>query len=257
MRKCIDVAITLAKQDDAHLIGVATTGISRFVYSDHSALFDKAIQTLTDRAKQLLDDFERICRMAELRSYEKKLVHDEAAAGLIVPARYCDLLVVSQTAQDPLQLVSPLPEYVMLNSARPVLVVPNIDKSIELDTHILVSWNGSLEATRAITYSLPLLKRAKEVTVAIFQTSSPYRVLSETPGADVAAWLARHGINVEIVEEYLRQDIDEAILELASRRQSGLIVMGGYGHPRFRELLVGGATMDTLNNSTLPIFIAH
>lgn len=257
MRKSLDVAIRLAEQEDAHLIGVATTGISSYAYSEHSALFDKAIQTLTERAKQLLDDFDRVCRLASVRSYEKKLIHDEASVGLIAPARYCDLVVVSQAVQDPLQVISSLPEYVMLNSARPVLVVPHIDKTAKLDEHILVSWNGSPEATRAITYALPLLKRAKEVTVAVFQTSSPYRVLGETPGADVAIWLARHGINVDIVEEYLRQDIDEAILEVATRRKSGLIVMGGYGHARFRELLVGGATMDTLNNSTIPILIAH
>ena len=66
MRKSLDVAIRLAEQEDAHLIGVATTGISSYAYSEHSALFDKAIQTLTERAKQLLDDFDRVCRLANV-----------------------------------------------------------------------------------------------------------------------------------------------------------------------------------------------
>ncbi|RBA23627.1 universal stress protein [Herminiimonas fonticola] len=257
MQKCVEVAITLANQEDAHLVGVATTGISRFVYNDHSDLFDKAIATLTERAKQLLDDFEGVCRTAGVRSYETKLIHDDAAAGLIEPARYCDLVIVSQAAQETIQLISPIPEYVMLNSARPVLVIPNKGKPVQLDGHILISWNESPEATRAITYALPLLKRAREITVGIFQSSSRYGVLSNPPGSDVATWLGRHGINVDIVEEYLRKDIDEAILELAAQRESGLIVMGGYGHARFRELFVGGATIDILNNSTIPILIAH
>lgn len=255
----IRIAASIALTENAHLIGTAMTGISRFVYDEHSILLASSIETLCERANQSLVEFEAIAKQMGVNSHEKRLINDDIAGGLVLQARYSDLVVVSQknfSEFDP-SLVSDLPEYVALHSVRPVLIVPHAGPVSPTGNRILVAWDGSMEATRAITNAIPLLKRAKSVTVALFNPSAQLDVHGELPGADIGLYLARHGIKIEVLQQEAEANIGSALMALASDRGYDLIVMGAYGHARFREIVLGGVTLTVLGQMNVPILMSH
>jgi nucleotide-binding universal stress UspA family protein len=260
----IKIAAQIALAEDSHLIGAAMTGISRFIYQDSAfgvsgSIVSTHIDALNESARQALVEFESIVKSLGVLSFETRLVDDEPEGGLVLQARYSDLVVVSQTDPDDSlsRLFSDLPEYVMLNCARPVLVIPYAGRFNQVASNVLVAWDGSMEATRAITNAMPLLKRAKKVTVVVFNSSARYDTHGEQPGADIALYLARHDIKVEVSQQTTTEDIGNSLLSLAADVQSDLIVMGGYGHTRFREVLLGGVTMTMLKTMTAPVLMSH
>jgi len=104
---------------------------------------------------------------------------------------------------------------------------------------------------------MPLLKRAKNVTLVVFNSSARYDVHGEQPGADIALYLARHKVKVEVLSQTTTIDVGNSLLSLSSDLGTDLIVMGGYGHTRFRELLLGGVTKTVLNTMTVPVLMSH
>jgi nucleotide-binding universal stress UspA family protein len=260
----IKIAAQIAITDNAHLVGAAMTGISRFIYQDSAfgvsgSIVATHIDALNESAKQALAEFESIAKSMGVLSYETRLVDDEPEGGLVLQARYSDLVVVSQTDPDDSlsRLFSDLPEYVMLNCARPVLVVPYAGRFNQIGSNVLVAWDGSMEATRSISNAIPLLKRAKKVTIVVFNSTARYDTHGEQPGADIALFLARHNVKVEVLQQTTSEDIGNALLSLAADMQSDLLVMGGYGHTRFREVLLGGVTMTLLKTMTVPVVMSH
>jgi nucleotide-binding universal stress UspA family protein len=255
----IRIAAELARQQEAHLIGSAMTGISRFIQNEGAAFVASHISTFRDRALNSLEQFTGIAESVGVLSHEQRFVDDETEAGLALQARYSDLVVVSQTDLEEIDnsFITDLPEYVMLNSARPVLIIPAWGEFRHVGRRVLVAWDGSLEATRAITAALPMLKHADSVTVALFNSDKRFGTHGEQPGADIALYLARHGVKVEVTQENTRSDVGNAILSLAADKSSDLLVMGGYGHTRFREVLLGGVTMTILKTMTVPVLMAH
>jgi nucleotide-binding universal stress UspA family protein len=122
----------------------------------------------------------------------------------------------------------------------------------------MVAWDGSLSASRAVTLALPLLLRADTVDVVVMQTADKKDdVHGEEAGADLALFLARHQIKVNVVERHIKGNRGEALLSIAADLAADLIVMGGYGHTRFRELVLGGVTRTLLNSMTVPVLMAH
>jgi nucleotide-binding universal stress UspA family protein len=121
----------------------------------------------------------------------------------------------------------------------------------------LISWDASRESTRAVTDAIPLLKRADLVQVAIFNPSSKPDAHGEQPGADIALFLARHDIKVEVSVHKTSTDIGNAILSLSHDLDSDMLVMGGYGHSRFREMIMGGVTRTILESMTIPVLMSH
>jgi nucleotide-binding universal stress UspA family protein len=260
----IAVAARIASAEDAHLIGAAATGISRFVFStvaddqiDPSLLLHLGF--LRERANRALTDFEAMAQNAGVRSIEKRLIEDDAADGISLQARYSDLAVISQIDPDEPSpgVMSEFPEYVVMNSARPVLLVPYAGHFDRIGERVLVAWDASIEATRAVTQAIPLLKKAKAVEVAIFNAVSIEAEPEQQAETDIARYLARHGINVKVSHHVATIDIGNALLSLAADLTSDLIVMGGYGHSRFREILLGGVTRTVLQSMTVPVLMAH
>jgi nucleotide-binding universal stress UspA family protein len=123
--------------------------------------------------------------------------------------------------------------------------------------HALLAWDGSLEAARAISAALPLLQQVPRVTLAVYNGEEKYGAHGAVPGADMATYLARHGLKVDLVERHEPGAVGEALLSLAADLQAGLLVMGCYGHSRLREIVLGGATRDVLRGMTLPVLMAH
>ena len=260
----IKMAAEIAIAENAHLVGAAMTGISRFVSRDSTfdptgVIIASQVDFLYERANLALADFDSIAKKMGVLSYEKRLVDDEPESGLSIQARYCDLVVVSQADPDEPSpnLVSDLPEYVTLNCARPVLIVPHTGQFSHAGKNVLVAWDASMEATRAVTNAIPLLKLAKNVTVALFNTARQADVHGEQPGADIALFLARHDIKVNVLQQSTNHDIGHALIALAADRGSDLMVMGCYGHTRFRELLLGGVTVTVLESMKIPTLMSH
>ena len=262
----VDVAARLAIQYGAHLVGTAMTGLSPSFFPNPALAVPAPgvppivfpIDELRAETDRLLDLFDGQARQAGVASFERRRIDDEAGIGISMHARYGDLVVISRAALDSFspRLRSDFPEYVVLNCNRPVLVLPAAGVTQEVGTRVTVAWNGSGNAVRAITSAIPMLQRAKEVSLAVFNADAEGELPSRDPGADIGLYLARHGIPVGITAAHA-SDAGESLLSFAADRGSDLIVMGAYGRSRFREILLGGASCTALLSSPIPLWMAH
>ncbi|HEY0846905.1 MAG TPA: universal stress protein [Noviherbaspirillum sp.] len=258
----IKIAAAIAVTQKAHLIGTAMTGASRYLIQMHMlAELDPNLKThldfLRERAQRGLEDFETAARMLGLASFEKRLVDDEAGGGICLQGRFADLILIGQN--DPAE-ISPIvlpdfPQYVVLHSGRPVLVVPHAGRFDNIGKHVVIAWDGSMEATRTITSALPLLRCAQVVEILMFN-AQPH-VHGPEPGADLALYLERHGIPAEIVLRQTIENIGKALLSLAALRGADLVIMGAYGHTRFREIVLGEVTRAVLETMTIPVLMSR
>ena len=174
-------------------------------------------------------------------------------------ARQTDLCVVGQPSEEtPVPEAGRLAEAAFMDSGRPALVVPYIGAAPEPLRRILVAWNGSREAARAVHDALPFLLAAERTTVLIVDPQAQGSEVGEQPGADLAAHLARHGVRVEVKTiPSGGLAAGDAILAQAADESADLLVMGGYGHSRLREMVLGGATRHLLAQMTLPVLLSH
>jgi nucleotide-binding universal stress UspA family protein len=259
------LAALLAEQQQAHLVCSAMTGISRYVYRGHDALPHDVIrpdlaQLATARARQVLVEHARLADKAGVSSYEERLVNDDPYGGLVLQSRYADLLILGQQDRDdPASGASQqgLPEYAILNGCCPVLVVPFAGHFPTIGRTILVAWDGSLHAARAVKHALPLLVNAARVVVTMVDPVIGNDEHGEEPGADIALHLARHGIQVEAQTVASDGDVGETLLAAADNVKADVLVMGAYGHSRLYEIMLGGATRTILNTATLPVLLAR
>jgi len=147
-------------------------------------------------------------------------------------------------------------ESALFESGRPLVLVPYIQKSgLKLD-RILVCWDGSRNAARAIADAMPFLKRGKAIEIVL--VASGGGKTDELPGVDLGEHLARHDLNVEVKRLVAANvDVSNVILSYAADCAADFIVMGGYGHSRLREFVLGGATRGILESMTVPVLMAH
>lgn len=260
----IELAANLAKAEDAHLIGTAMTGVSRYLYETMSADAGLAgiapfLDTVRQRTERLLAPFEQIARRVGVASVETRMTDDEAAGGLSLQARYSDLVVVGQYDPDgpAPSTYADLPEYVTMNGGSPVLIVPYTGAFTHIGERVMIAWDGSMEATKTVHSAIPLLRRAKNVDVVVFNATTDASSHGEQPGADIALYLARHNIQVNVIQQKTEIDIGNALLSLVADLNADLLVMGCYGHSRFREVLLGGPTRTVLQSMTIPVLTAH
>jgi nucleotide-binding universal stress UspA family protein len=256
-------AASLANAQQAHLIGATQTGISRFVreavlpsveLGDLTPLFNELREAAIRRGAQ----FEATAREASLASFESRIDDDEAALALAIHALYADLVIVGRTARSDsgYAVGSGIPEYVAMNSPAPVLVLPQAATHAPGFERVLVAWNASPEAARAVRLALPFLVRAREVELAIFDEESS-SVRSSRDERDMALFLTRHGVKVDVRRHHARGEIGNALLVLAEDSKADLLVMGCYGHSRYREIMLGGASRTVLHRAPLPVLLAH
>lgn len=263
----VKLAAAIALNEDAHLIGAAPTGVSRYIYqagmlgdgAGFTAHLEAHMEVLRQQGKEALQEFEKTVQRMGVNSFESHLVDDEAGAGVSLQAHYSDLVVIGQTdLEDPSPATLPdFPEYVVINSGRPVMIVPYAGQFDTVGKRVLVAWDASTSATRAVTAAIPLLKRADIVEVLVFNADDQGDAHGEQPGADIALYLARHNIRVNVVRQKSKIDIGNALLSAATDFASDLIVMGGYGHSRLREFVLGGATRGMLASMTVPTLMSH
>ena len=268
LAKRVKVAAKIALHEKAHLIGIAVTGIPRSLRrpavagrdgSDMERYKAEYLETLRQRANDALENFDTLVREIGVTSYEKRLMDDEAAAAISRQSLSVDLIVLGQSNKDDLSLTAMVdfPEYVVLNSECPVLIVPYAGRMFCVGERVLIAWNGSKAASRAVRNAMPFLQQAKKVQLAIIDAASRPDPQYQESGAEIAACLAGHKIELEIVHRTVSGDAGHALLALAAEQGSDLLVMGCVAHPRWRGVLLGGATRVVLEAATVPILMSH
>jgi len=261
----VRVAADLASRFDAHLIGVYSLydEAVRYWLQDPSFATElaKRAEKARERADQVSTEFFQGMQSTLYDRAEFRRVDQDPLTAIGIQARYADLLVVGQ--RDPDEKPSGVPvsfvENSVLAAGRPVLVVPYFTNSYpRLGTNVLVAWDGSREAGRAVRDALPLLQQAQQVIVMSVNPSVSPREHGEVPGAEMALYLARHGVKAEARPSYA---VDISVADELSARASDLdidlLVMGAYGHSRLQEVVLGGVTRTLLRHMTVPILMSH
>lgn len=257
----LDVAVYLASEHGAHLTGLHVMEWPRlpgYVALELPATFlDDQRRQLQELARQAEERFHERARRMGIRG-EWRVEEGEVVAAMKLHARYADLAIVGQGIDvgGARHDFGFLPEELALGVGRPVLVVPRYGTFETVGENVLLAWNGSREVTRAVHDALPLLQRAKQVTVLSIdpQPNADVRV----PGADIALYLARHGVKAEAMSTLgLDLGVGDLLLSRAADLCADLIVMGAYGHSRVREVILGGATRHILQQMTAPVLMTH
>jgi nucleotide-binding universal stress UspA family protein len=208
-------------------------------------------------AKTAVDRFEAAAKAAavsaETRVLDATLGGAAALFGQI--ARRFDVAVVGQAQRDHGASEELMIEGALFESGRPVVVVPYIQKEgLKLD-RVIACWDGGRMSARAIADAMPFLERAKAVDIVIVAEE---RKNDEITGANMTEHLARHGIAAN-VKRIARGDlaIADVILDYAADSGADFVVMGGYGHSRLREFILGGVTRGILGSMTVPVLLSH
>jgi nucleotide-binding universal stress UspA family protein len=262
----IELAAALAERFAAHLVGLYPLPIPEaprhFGYYDPALLnpfFEELRAKARDAADKINETFEHITGLSGI-SAEWREIPGGPEADPALHARYADLTILGQLDPDSgeTDTIRPRPEQVTLASGRPILVVPYAGNFHDPGRHVLIGWNATREAARAVNDAMPLLAAAEMVTVMTIDPREGPHGHGELPGADISLHLARHGVKAEI-ERTVSADlaVGEVLLSRAADLGADLLVMGAYGHSRARELLLGGATRSLLRSMTLPVLMSH
>jgi nucleotide-binding universal stress UspA family protein len=259
-----ELALRLAKQFDAHLTGLFTIFRpepgSFTVMAGTAEYFAEHEKIRTERAGAM----ERLVHAEFARAKvagEWKVATGNVNTAVLKAARLADLTIIGQDDPDDPESfdADQFVETLVLSAGRPVLVVPYAGQFPNVGSNVLFAWDGSREATRALHDALPFLAHAKRITVFTVNALEGEPPASRIPGSDIAAIIARHGANVvtEEIEGVRGVPVGDMLLSRASDLGADLIVMGCYGHSRWRELVLGGATRSILKSMTVPVLMSH
>ena len=255
-------AISLAAGFGAHLAGIG------FIYEPvipgsllggmPTDLIEAQREENSRTAKEAIARFENAAKAAgisaETRSIDASVAGGPDLFGRI--ARRFDLAVVGQARREQGASEELMIEGALFGSGRPLIVVPHAHKQeLKLD-RILICWDGSRPAARAIADSLPLLQRARSIDIVV--VTGERDKSGEITGTNMRRHLARHGINVEI--KHITgggAGVQSAILSHATETRSDFMVLGGYGHSRLREFILGGVTRSILRSMVVPVLMSH
>lgn len=263
-----DAAIALAGAHDARLTalytmphpyipGFAMHGVPEPVIAEHRDAAEKM-------AKEVRSAFEKAAEHAGVRAVWHSM-EGMREREIVRRAETCDVAIVGQEDPDE-PTVAGLTEPLVFGSGRPVITVPYAGKFATIGNRVMVAWDETREASRALHDALPILTGAKQVIVYCVNPveSGPIS------GDDIAAHLARHGVEVDVHHTVSRIPEDETavigrrslgvgdlLLSAASDFGADLLVMGAYGHSRLREMVLGGATRYVLRHMTVPVLMSH
>ncbi|MEZ2354647.1 universal stress protein [Caballeronia sp. RCC_10] len=186
---------------------------------------------------------------------------DQPAQAVARRARCADLVIAGQPdPNDPEAYVADhFAETLVMSSGRPVLLLPYAGVFANLGDNVLIGWDASREASRALYDALPFLQRARQVTIVSVNAKTGRVHGSRASGADIASTLARHDLRVTVRDIEARADVPagNVLLSEAERTGANLLVMGGYGHAHWQEVLLGGATRTLLRSMTVPVLMSH
>ena len=266
VRPVIDVAVALTLGRRAHLdavaVGYESTRSAGLVVEAGGAAIAAATaaeqERALERANAAISVFEVEARLAKI-DYGTRVIaafpaQAEQAIGAL--ARLYDLTVVLQPDSSFSSYDNIIPQGVLFNSGGPMLMVPYIQKGPLDARHVGIAWDGSRLAARAARDALPFLTAAQTVTVIAVNEDRDNE--DDRPSDQIVGHLARRGIKARV--ERLTADRDNvhgAILSVAADTSIGLLVMGGYGHSRLQERILGGVTRGMFDSMTAPVLMSH
>ena len=258
-RARVDIAMRLARDFDAHLVGLYArdqAALPPYV-SAETTIRDRLEIAAREDAAAATSAFHRAVAAAGATKAELRTATGDSSEAVLLHARYADLVVLGQRdADEDSAPAAGFVERVTLAGGRPALVVPRVGSFDVIGKRVLVAWNAGRESARAVTDAVPLLRRADSVQVITINPAAPAH--GDVPGADIALYLARHGVRVEVrIERAVDIDVGNMLLSRAADLGSDLIVMGAYGHSRMRELMMGGASRTLLDTMTVPVLMSH
>ena len=252
----LDAAVSVAQRQGGHLSCIQVTPVSDYVATDpFGGMYelDVLFQNLAERAVEARTRVES--RLANEDVECDWSIHDDGTAASIVNhSQLSDLVVLSLADHTRTKAVYPLSLVadVSIHSRTPVLAVPIAGAAFDPAGTAMIAWNGSPEAAHAVRAALPLLKMASAVQVVSFNEDESF------PMADVRRYLEAHGITTGCNEHRLDgKTVGEALCHIAVTLPAAYVVMGAYGHTRFREAVLGGVSRHMLAHSTVPLLLAH
>ncbi len=256
-----EYAVSAAEAFQAQLAGIAFAYEPIIVAGEMTAIPPELVEEQLERngraAEASLARFEEAARRAGI-SFERH-TSTEAPGGAAYlfgeMAKVADLVIVGQPDPENDTYQDLIIETALFETGRPAIVVPYIQKEpFKLD-RVMVCWDGSRTAARAVADAMPLLERAKAIDVVTVFEHPPAD--QRIPGADMAAHLARHGVKVNLEKIITDIDAGGALLSFAADNAVDFMVMGAYGHSRLREFILGGVTRDILETMTVPVLMSH
>ncbi len=261
----LDVALPIAQDHDAHLIGLHVRPRVPMLLGAVAAGVPQSILThqeemLTRATEQLSDRFETRCAKAGVKSEWRcnKVQHHDIASDVIGQSLCADLIVVAQEDNEGYETPADLPSRIVMETARPALIVPHAGKFTTVGKHVVVAWNGSREAARAAFDAVPFMKSAASVRVLAIDPKSRDGYDNIALGDEIGLCLARHGVKTEVtVTQSGDIAVGDELLNRLADDGCDLLVMGCYGHSRLRETLFGGVTKNLLQRMTAPVLMSH
>ncbi len=264
--RVLSPAVEVANAFQAHLIGLSITPPVAIIPAGmpgapDTVVVDEHCRAYRQANPEMKSVFESMSRGQGLRTEWRELdAGTRNVADVALEQAYAaDLVVAAQAdrkwAGSGLLDVA---DRLVIGSGRPVLIVPNEGAQRGLGKKVLVAWNGSREASRAVFDAMPLLQRAGEVRCVWINPQSEEAQPLDTPAADICVALARQGVKCEAAEAVRpRTNVGFTLLTTALDWGADLLVMGCYGHSRLREFVLGGASDYVLKHMTIPVLMSH
>lgn len=257
-----DYAVSVAETLEAHLTGVAVAFVPSIPGASLGYLPIETIEAQQREnemaAEDAVDHFTAASAKAGVAA-ERRVLRTgfpAAAEQFSRIARRFDLAIVGQLEPDVNSVEAAIAESTLFDSGRPIVIVPYIQKAPLTLERVMVCWDGSRAAARAIADAMPLLERAGSVQVVI--VTSERGKYDQIEGADMGLHLARHGVKVEVTRIARGKiDVADALLSHAADCSADFMVMGGYGHSRLREFVLGGVTRSMLHSMVVPTLMSH
>jgi nucleotide-binding universal stress UspA family protein len=256
----LEAAGQIAERFDSGIVGIAAAQFSPPVYftSGEQAqnLIDQGQALIKKRMSELEVQF-REATKNRVKYVEWRCAIDFPARYILQEARCADIIISggqSNALSDPFALASP--KDLVMQAGRPLLIAPDNVSWLDLRS-VLMAWKDTPEARRAIAYSLPMLRKAKEVNVAEIVEAGDSRSAAVSRVRDVVTWLSRHGVSASEVVPENGGDVIAQLDAIAANVGAGVVVAGAYGHSRFRELILGGMTQHLMTQSSRCVLLSH
>ncbi|HTH60866.1 MAG TPA: universal stress protein [Paraburkholderia sp.] len=260
----LDVALSLAREFGAHVTGMFATYLPdprSFYVMAGSAEYFEAHRRIRDERQDAIEELFRAGLAHANVEGDWRAATGYADTAVAQASRYADLVIVGQAdLDDPEAFVGEnFPENLVMSCGRPVLIVPYAGAYDPIGRRALIAWDGSREAARAVHDALPMLARAERVTVVHVSTdATPGRSTTRDPCGDLAAALARHGVHAQVAAVASDDSAaGDALLSYGADGGYDLLVMGAYGHARWQERVLGGATHTLFESMTFPVLMSH
>ncbi|CAB3890456.1 universal stress protein [Achromobacter mucicolens] len=258
------LALGLAKRHKAELVGVYASSAPPQYYYGESVMMSRTLNIMKNLQAQNRGAVQNAFLEAAAAADVPAVVRageSSPSATVALHGRASDLIIVSQQNRDDVEAAheNEFVEQTLLTAGRPVMVLPSSGDFPVVGERVLLCWDGSREAARALADAAPLLQGASHVVVLTMDEGAATRNVESIPFEDLATYCVAHGIPAP---DHVRRDIKgvgvgSTILNAAADYSADLIVMGAYGHSKFREWAMGGATASILKSMTVPIMFSH